>query len=147
MGSARSVETVLVNCARESFYRVLCDYESMPQFLEDLSSTRVESVRDNVYRVTYEIKVMGKRITYTLELSHKPGEEVRWNLVKGEFMKTNQGRWLLEDAGPGKTRATYEIEMGFGLLVPGTVISQLQKIGLPRMLEQFKKRAETLYGN
>jgi ribosome-associated toxin RatA of RatAB toxin-antitoxin module len=146
MGSAKAVETITINCSREDFRKVLSDYAKMPEYLDDLKKTRVDSVKGSTYTVTYFVSIVGKEITYTLELTHTPPGEVSWKLVKGDFMKVNQGKWVLEELGPKKTKATYHLEMGFGLLVPGAVITQLQKTALPKMLNQFKGRAEALYG-
>jgi ribosome-associated toxin RatA of RatAB toxin-antitoxin module len=59
-------------------------------------------------------------------------------------MKSNDGGWTLQEAGPGRTRATYSVEVGFGLLVPKSVSGFLTERNLPKMLEAFKKRAEGL---
>jgi hypothetical protein len=59
-------------------------------------------------------------------------------------MKQNRGAWVLEDDGAGKTKATYSLEIGVGLLIPNVVTTVLAEQQLPTMLERFKTRAETL---
>jgi hypothetical protein len=68
---------------------------------------------------------------------------VSWTFVQGEVMKDNVGAWTLEAAGEGKTRATYSIEMRLGPLVPKAIVNTLVDASLPKMLEAFKKRAES----
>ncbi len=58
-------------------------------------------------------------------------------------MRQNQGSWLLEAQGDGRTRATYSIEMTFGPLVPRAVVNALVETSLPKMLSAFKTRAES----
>ena len=146
MGSAKAVESIMVNVAREEFRRVLADYENIPGFIDELDDIRVDSANGDSYVVTYFISILGRKISYALKLTHHPPGEVCWELVRGDYMKKNQGRWVLEEVGPRQTLVHYHIEMGFGMLVPDAVVSQLQRSGLPKMLQQYKQRAEALYG-
>jgi len=146
MGSAKAVESIVVDVSPDDFYKVLTCYEEMPGFIEELDNVRVDSRDTRAVVVTYFVTVLGKRIQYTLRLTHHSDREITWKLVSGEFMKENTGRWLLEEVGPGRTRATYELQMGFGMLVPGAIVSQLQKTSLPKMLQQYKTHAEKKYG-
>jgi len=146
MGSAKAVESIVVDVSPDDFYKVLTSYEDMPSFIEELDSIRVDSRDASSVVVTYFVTVLGKRIQYTLRLTHQSNREITWRLVSGEFMKENTGRWLLEEAGKGRTKATYELQMGFGLLVPGAIVSQLQKTSLPKMLQQYKGHAEKMFG-
>ena len=57
-------------------------------------------------------------------------------------MKDNKGGWLLEDAGNGTTKATYNIAVEVGMLVPKTIVNALVDTQLPKLLENFKKRIE-----
>jgi coenzyme Q-binding protein COQ10 len=146
MGSAKAVESIDINVSKEDFRKVLSDYESYPQFLDELKNVKVDSKTGDTYRVTYFVSLLGKEISYTLDLTHGANGGVTWKLVKGDFMKSNVGRWVLAETGPSSIRATYELEMGFPLIVPGAVVSQLQKNSLPKMLQAFKQRAESLFG-
>ncbi len=66
-----------------------------------------------------------------------------WTFVEGEFMKDNKGSWVLEPDGEGKTKATYTVEMALGALVPKSIVNALVETSLPKMLEAFKRRAES----
>jgi coenzyme Q-binding protein COQ10 len=69
---------------------------------------------------------------------------VSWTFVDGDFMKDNKGSWQLEEQGEGVTKATYNIEVALGPLVPKTIVNALVDTSLPKLLENFKKRAEAL---
>jgi ribosome-associated toxin RatA of RatAB toxin-antitoxin module len=60
-------------------------------------------------------------------------------------MKKNQGRWLLEEVDENTTAVTYELEMAFPMLVPSAVVSKLQQNSLPKLMAQYKTRAESLH--
>jgi hypothetical protein len=57
-------------------------------------------------------------------------------------MKDNKGGWVLEDLGNGTTKATYTVDVTLGALVPKTIVNALVDTSLPKLLENFKKRAE-----
>ena len=76
------------------------------------------------------------------------GERVDINdhLVKGKLTKANDGSWTLEDLDGGRTRAEYQVEASFGWMVPKALIAKGIETQLPKMLDAFKTRAESLHG-
>lgn len=142
---AEASKSIEVNVAREKLFDVITDYASYPEFLETvgLRSAAVHGVDGNVKTVTQEIEVMGKRVGFTLRMVEERPRRVSWSLVKGQMMSRNDGYWSLEELGPGRTRATYSLDLKLGLLVPSAISTRLAATFLPAMLEAFKKRAET----
>jgi ribosome-associated toxin RatA of RatAB toxin-antitoxin module len=67
-----------------------------------------------------------------------------WTFIEGEMMRDNKGSWQLEPEGEGKTKATYTVEMALGPLVPKTIVNALVDTSLPKMLDAFKKRVESI---
>ncbi len=138
-GATRSV---VINTPVEQVFAVIKDYQKYPEFLPEVKSTRISNRRGNEVDVHYEVDVL-KKIRYTLKLKEEPPNRISWTFVEGELMRDNRGHWLLEDIGGGKTRATYNIEMKLGPLVPKSIVNALVDSSLPKMLEAFKKRAES----
>jgi ribosome-associated toxin RatA of RatAB toxin-antitoxin module len=142
----RSVD---VEVAVEDFYRVIADYPRYCEFLTGMRGVEVGRRSGNAVEVTYTLEIDAgiarKSIRYTLEHAESPPAELRWKLVRGEVMKSNEGSWSLQSLAPGRTRATYTIEIGFGLLVPKAVSNYLTDRNLPRMLGEFKARSEKLH--
>jgi coenzyme Q-binding protein COQ10 len=136
-GASRSI---VINVPPEKLFDVVTDYESYAEFLPEVKSVRVERAGPSV-SVHYEVNLV-KTIKYSLKMTEERPTRVRWSLIKGDFMKENNGSWELKPAGEGKTEATYNIEVGVGPLVPKTITSMLVDKSLPSMLEAFKKRAE-----
>jgi ribosome-associated toxin RatA of RatAB toxin-antitoxin module len=126
----------------DKLFAVIADYQSYPQFLPEVKSIRISKRLGSEVDVHYEIEVL-KKIRYTLRLKEEPPNLISWTFVQGELMRDNRGRWLLEPAGEGKTKATYSIEMKLGPLVPKSIVNALVDSSLPKMLEAFKKRAES----
>jgi ribosome-associated toxin RatA of RatAB toxin-antitoxin module len=137
-----ATRAVVINTPVEKVFAVIKDYESYPEFLPEVKSTRISNRQGNEVDVHYEVDVL-KKIRYTLRLKEEPPHRISWTFVEGDVMRDNRGHWLLEDLGGGKTRATYNIEMKLGPLVPKSIVNVLVDSSLPKMLEAFKKRAES----
>jgi len=137
-----ATRAVVINTPVEKVFAVIKDYERYPEFLPEVKSTRISNRQGDEVDVQYEVDVL-KKIRYTLRLKEEPPSRISWTFVEGELMRDNRGHWLLEDLGGGKTRATYNIEMKLGLLVPKSIVNVLVDSSLPKMLEAFKKRAES----
>jgi ribosome-associated toxin RatA of RatAB toxin-antitoxin module len=87
---------------------------------------------------------MMKDTVYTLDHKEDPGTgSVSWNLIQGDIMKKNSGRWELKSAGPGKTDVKYNVDIDFSIPVPGFILSRLVKGSLPSMVKGFVERAKT----
>ncbi len=140
---AKNSISIIVDAPLATLMQVITDYEAFPEFIPELENIQVKRVNENTNRVTYTVNLI-KKITYTVESVVESESRVSWSLVKGDFMKKNQGRWLLESLGDNQTKVIYEIEMTFGMLVPSSLVSTLQERNLPIMMEQFKTRAESL---
>lgn len=128
----------------DSLFKAITDYKSYPKFLSEVVGVKIESEdgKGNA-RVTFELEVV-KRFEYTLEFSAIKNEKVSWKLVKSNFFKNNEGGWHLTSLGKNQTDVKYELEVGFGFLVPGWITKKLTENSLPQMLESFEKRAREL---
>ena len=135
----RSIE---IEASLDAVWKVITDFESYPEFLADMQAARVES-RDGSERVraSFELQIL-KRIRYTLDFNLEPPTRLDWTLVKGDFMKRNEGGWRLEAMEGGRTRATYRIALALGAIVPESITTRLAAEQLPSTLDAFKTRIE-----
>jgi len=138
-GATRSI---VINAPMERVFSVIAEYAKYPEFLPEVKSIRTSKRQGTDVDVHYEVEVL-KRIRYTLRLREEPPNRISWTFVEGELMRDNRGQWMLETVGEGKTRATYNIEMKLGPLVPKSIVNALVDSSLPKMLEAFKKRSES----
>jgi len=138
-GATRSV---IIDAPADRVFDVIVDYDRYAEFLPEVKEVRSADRRGNEVDVHYGIDLV-KRIHYTLHMIEDRPRSVRWSFVRGELMRDNKGSWTLEPTPDGKTRATYAIEVGVGPLVPRSIVNALVDQSLPKMLEAFKKRAET----
>ncbi len=141
-GATRSI---VFNAPITKCFAVISDYERYPEFLPEVKKIRTRNRRGNEVDVEYQAEVV-KLIKYTVRMKEEGPTKVSWTYIDGEFMKDNKGGWVLEDQGDGKTKATYNIEIGLGPLVPKAVVTALADTQLPKLLENFKKRIESVPG-
>jgi ribosome-associated toxin RatA of RatAB toxin-antitoxin module len=139
---AGASRTIIINAPMEKVFDIITQYEKYREFLSEVKEVRTSGRQGNEVNVHYKVDVM-KTIQYTIRAKEERPTKMSWTFVEGEFMKDNKGSWLLEPAGEGQTRATYTVEMALGALVPKSIVNALVETSLPKMLEAFKRRAET----
>ena len=142
---ASAVQSIEIDVPPEKFFAVLQDYPRYPEFLPEVKSARMGPRKGNSVEVTYRLDVKLKVIEYSLTHVETPTSGITWHLIKGEFMKGNEGSWTLSPTASGGTKATYSIELSLGALVPASLEKALAEQGLPNMLRNFKVRAEKLH--
>lgn len=135
-------QSIEIKASPKQCFDVITDYENYGKFVKDLKSVTVTNKKKGTCDVTYEIDVI-KRISYSLHMTATPPDKVEWSFIRGDIMKDNQGYWELEEIKKGLTKATYNIDIKFGLLVPGVITKALVGNNLPAMLKSFKERIET----
>jgi ribosome-associated toxin RatA of RatAB toxin-antitoxin module len=139
---AGAQRTITINATIEKCWSVISDYERYPEFLPEVKKIRTLNRRGSEVDVQYEAEVV-KIIKYTVHMKEEGPKKLSWSFIDGEFMKDNKGGWVLEDGGNGTTRATYNIAVEVGMLVPRTIVNALVDTQLPKLLENFKKRIES----
>ena len=128
----------------ETFFSVISDYESYPDFLPDMENAEVLSRRDGVVEARFYANFI-KRVSYTLRLEERAPVSLHWSLIEGPF-KVSEGRWLLERTEDGTTLAKYRIEVQLHTFVPKAISTRVVATAVPALLAAFKTRAETLDG-
>ena len=142
---ARVSRSILVDVAPEVFLAVVQDYARYPEFVPEVKAVRVGARQGGAVEVTYWLDVKLRLFEFTLRHVTRPRGRIEWTLVRGgEFMRANEGAWTIESTQGGGTRATYEIEIDLGPMVPGALEKALADRGLPNMLANFKTRAESV---
>lgn len=142
MASAKTTE--VFSCTTEQFFKIISDYERYPEFLKEVTNTRILQATANKKLVEFEVSVI-KSFKYNLWLMETPPVEVSWELESGDMFKTSVGSWKLQDEA-GKCRATYFLDATFNLFVPGPIAKALVNVNLPAMMSSYHKRVQELYG-
>ncbi len=138
---AATTSKITINAPIKTVFDVVTDFESYPEFLSGSKEVKVLSKKASSLQVEFKVDLV-KTVSYTLDFKLTAPKECSWTLVKGDFMKSNKGSWKLKEVKKGVTEASYEIEVGFGLLVPSNIANMLVAKNLPAMMKEFKDRAE-----
>ncbi|HLL04420.1 MAG TPA: SRPBCC family protein [Myxococcaceae bacterium] len=139
---AGASRTIVINAPIEKVFDVITQYEKYTQFLPEVKEVRTSNRQGNEVNVHYKVDLM-KTVKYTIRSKEERPTRMSWTFVEGEFMKDNKGSWVLEPEGEGKTKATYTVEMALGALVPKSIVNALVETSLPKMMDAFKRRAES----
>lgn len=137
-GTSASVE---IKAPSKSVYKIITDFEKYPEFLPETKLVEIKKGGRSP-QVYFEIQVV-KKVGYLLKFDLKPPSAVSWELVEGPFFKKNSGSWKLKEVKKGVTKATYTLDIDFGVPIPRMITSMLVGKNLPDLLERFKKRAES----
>ncbi|QRK05552.1 SRPBCC family protein [Archangium violaceum] len=138
---AGATRSIVINAPPEKVFDVIVDYDHYAEFIPEVKKLRTSDRKGNEVKLHYEVNIV-KTIHYTLLAKEERPKRMSWTFVEGEVMKDNQGSWVLEPEGEGRTKATYTVDMALGPLVPKAIINGLVEQSLPKMLEAFKRRAE-----
>lgn len=131
------------NAPLEKVYEVLSDYSKYPEFLPEVKRVSViDASQQNKKLIEMEISII-KTFRYQIWVSANPITEIRWTFHGGELFKDNKGSWKLKDQGDGTTKVEYELDVKFGLFVPGMIEKALVEVNLPGMLNAYRKRCES----
>ncbi|WNG36112.1 SRPBCC family protein [Archangium violaceum] len=138
---AGATRSIVINAPPEKVFDVIVDYDRYAEFIPEVKKIRTSDRKGNEVKIHYEVDIV-KTIHYTLLAREDRPKRMSWTFVEGEVMKDNQGSWVLEPEGEGRTKATYTVDMALGPLVPKAIINGLVEQSLPKMLEAFKRRVE-----
>jgi len=139
---AGATRTIVINAPPDKLFDVITDYDKYGEFLSEVKRVWTSDRKGNEVKVHYEVDVI-KTVRYTILAKEERPKRMSWTFVEGEVMKDNQGSWVLEPDGDNRTRATYTVDMALGALVPKAIVTKLAETSLPKMLEAFKRRAES----
>lgn len=131
MGILKAERTVEIDAPVSRCYEIISDLERTPEWQDSMKSLKVLETdsegRASLVEIKSDAKV--KDVTSRLEFTYQPEEGMTWEQKKGD-LKWMKGRWVLEDLGGDRTRATYGLEGDtgrmLGLLIKGPVEDKLK---------------------
>ena len=132
------------------FWDVVLDFAAYPNFVAMVRSVDVnfeevqaQGTREGVWEVRFVISMI-RSLQYTLKLEKISENELRWNLIQGDFQQ-NSGRWLVTSQKE-TLHIEYEIQMNLKTFMPATIRHSLEKVWLPNMVESFIQETKKRQG-
>jgi ribosome-associated toxin RatA of RatAB toxin-antitoxin module len=144
----RGEQSTEIEASPEAVFAIASDLERYPEWQDFLQSVTARE-RDADGRATLvdaEADAKAVKLKLKLRATRDEPRRVAWRAEGGD-VKGLSGAFDLAEAGPGRTRATFglEVDPGFklGLLLKGPVADRLRDRVLTGMLDGLKRRAET----
>lgn len=134
-----------VKAAPLHVWKVLTDYESMPEFVPDLKRNKVMSRTGN--RVVIEqsgvarFLFLSRQIDLVVQAAEEPTTAIDITLVNGD-MKVYSCRWEMTALPDGGTRITYTGKMVPKFYVPGMLGSNIIRRDIERMMKAVLARLD-----
>lgn len=135
----------VVKAAPAAVWKVLTNYEAMPQFVPDLATTKVLSRTGN--RVVIEQSGMARFLFFSrtihlvVQAVEDPMSSIDINLVSGD-MKVYSCRWTLTPLPDGGTRINYSGKLVPKFYVPSMLGANLISHDIERMMGAVLQRVD-----
>ena len=147
MGNIKGDRSVEIDAPIERCFEIAADIESSPEWQGSLRKVDVLSTdgdgRAEVVETESDAKV--KTVRSTLRFSYEKPTAIRWVQEEGET-KSLEGWWNFDEAGDGRTQATYGLSADpgrmLGMLLRGPVEGQVRNFLLGGAAEGLKQKAE-----
>lgn len=139
----RAERSAEIDAAPRQCFEALLDYESFPAWQRAVESVTVLD-RDGAGRgrdVEFHIDAKVRDVRYVLRYSYEPPGWIGWELVEGDVKEVG-GEFVLDDAGDGRTLATYRVELDPGVWLPGPLKKVLTDQVMRGAVEDLKRRVE-----
>ena len=134
-----------VKASPQHVWKVLTDYESMPEFVPDLKTNKVMARSGN--RVTIEqagvarFLFLSRTINLQVQATEEPITSIDISLIKGD-MKVYACRWEMTALPDGGTRISYTGKMVPKFYVPGMLGSNIIRRDIERMMRAVLERLD-----
>jgi ribosome-associated toxin RatA of RatAB toxin-antitoxin module len=127
-----------VGAAPDAVWRVLTDYERMPDFVPDLHSAKVLSRSGNQVVLeqtgTAHLLFFRRAIHLVVQVHEQPASQIDISLVEGD-MKIYQCSWrLIAQPATGGTQVVYSGRMAPNFYVPGMLGANMLRADIRRMM-------------
>ena len=134
--------SVAVAGSVDDCFAVLTEFADYPNWSKPVMTCEVlDRHADGLPRRVAFAVDMVKTVRYTLEYSWTPPRGGTWKLVEGE-LKSVQGSYVFESAGPDRTKATCSQSVDVGFWVPGPIRRMLEQKALRDSVEEFRQAVE-----
>jgi len=138
-------DSIVVNADPDTVLDVVADFSSYPEWQDEMIEGAVLETgpdgRGTKARFVVDAKVV--RATLVLAYTYTP-TSMSWKLVESDRLRRNDGSYVLEDLGDGRTKVTYALEVEVGVPMPGMMRRQAAKRIVDSGLKGLKSRVESL---
>jgi ribosome-associated toxin RatA of RatAB toxin-antitoxin module len=138
--------TALVLHPAMDMFRLVQDVPAYPDFLSWCLKAEVHEQTLEQQLASLVVKVSGVTQTFTTRNRFVPGERLTLSLVEGPFRQLS-GEWLFEPLGTVGSKITLVLSFDFSSRVLSSAFRRGFTHIADRLVLEFSKRADDIYGN
>jgi len=133
----------LVRAPIEVCFDAIVDFAEYPKWFSGISAAEVESADADagIWRVRYELNMVIKTITYTLEYHSERPTKLEWKLVEGD-VRDVVGTYNFRAIEDDLTDVECQQSVDVGFWIPGPIKRSFEKTALIDSVREFKAAAE-----
>lgn len=147
MGRLQASASAEIEAPVQRVWEIVADVDGWPEWQPPITAIDVEerdaANRPSLCEVVFDAKV--QTIRTVQRVHYEAPHRLSFTQERGS-LKALAGTWRLEDAGDGRTRATYELDVQIagmlGMLVTGAVEDKLRERLVTTLPGELKARAE-----
>jgi uncharacterized membrane protein len=136
---------VIVPRPAAEVWAVLADFESRPEFLPNISESRVERVEDTRVWIRQHVRVLWMQIRYTLIMTLDPPRGLMTSVLDRSAphdIRDSHGSWEILRHGDASALLVSRSRVETGMPVPSIIKSYLEKSSLPQMMSSLRDEVE-----
>ena len=136
--------SIVIAASTSDVMAVITDFESYPEWNDEVKLVEVLSVFEDTdlpAEVRFILDAGAIKDDYVLEYDWVSDTELRWNLVRGEILKTMDGVYLLGTVDGG-TEVSYRLSVDVKIPMIGMIKRKAEKVIIDRALKGLKQRVE-----
>jgi hypothetical protein len=141
----QSTQSIDIAADRAAIMAVIADFDNYPTWAGSVKKAQVLGVGDDgrAERVEFTLSAGPVRDVYELRYEWTDDRMVEWTLVRGQMMKAQEGRYLLEPTDQG-THVTYWLSVDLSIPMLGQLKRKAERVVMDQALRELKKRVESL---
>ena len=129
----------------KTVHSVLLDTENYPNFIQNITSSKVIYTTENESEVSFKAKLSFFSFEYSIKTNKVSENQITFEQKKGFFSLLN-GEWKLKEVN-GTVEGTYIVNVTLPQLVAGRVVKKAINLYFPSMLKDFKQEIERRFKN
>ncbi|MFC5679045.1 SRPBCC family protein [Aeromicrobium endophyticum] len=142
---ARTTSDIVIDASADEIMDVIADFASYPTWATGMKTADVVSAAPDgrAERVHFVLDATPIRDEYDLGYVWDGDRTVSWSLVEpGSMLKSMDGAYILEPAGQGQTRVTYQLAVDVSIPLLGMLKRKAEKVIIDTALKGLKKQVE-----
>lgn len=142
----QSTQSIDIDAEPAAIMAVIADFDHYPTWAGSVKKAEVLEKGDDgrAKRVEFTLSAGPVRDLYELTYTWTDDRMVEWTLTRGQMMKAQQGRYLLEPVAGGGTHVTYWLSVDLAIPMLGQLKRKAERVVMDQALRELKKRVETL---